>query len=345
MILMNVLRKNGLEENGIKVIGMWKRLGKVVSREEGAEGIKDIVDSIGRNIFRYVSGMNKYKYSVDKSDLECDLERVGFCIKRAMLCYKEKDYKKFSNYLTEIDRVVADSVEKIYLGKRAETEAEKTYIEKVADKIIDEMLNINIDGNRIKIGRFEKEFKTAENMGDYVYKYGMEINRNETDIMELVKNIDVDKFDKSGGMEISLEDSVLVLVEELGKEGSNEVVGEILDKVINVDNVDKDKCGRFKERFNINGSVEDIGVVYNIYRESIKKIGFRKTIEIFNRVFKRGELEGETVMMDDANRDVAVVDDTGKVKVKDKDTGQDKGEEVYQSKEEAVTKLYQRGYK
>jgi hypothetical protein len=345
MVLMNVLRKNGLEENGIRVIGMWKRLGKVISRDGGDEGIKDIVDNIGRNIFRYASGMNKYKYSVDKSDLECDLERVGFCIKRAMVCYKEKDYKKFSNYLTEIDRVVADNVEKIYLGKRAETEAEKTYIEKIADKIIDEMLNISINDNRIKIGSFEKEFKTAESMRDYVYKYGMEINRNETDIMELVKNIDVDKFDKSGGMEISLEDSVLVLVEELGKEGSNEIVGEILDRVINVDNVDKDKCERFKEKFNINGSVEDVGVVYNIYRESIKKIGFRKTIEIFNKVFKRGELEGEMVMMNEVNRDVAVVDETGKVKIKDKDTGQDEREEVYKSKEEAITNLYQRGYK
>jgi hypothetical protein len=309
------------------------------------EPVKAIVEGINRNLIRY-AGLVVDELDKQSSTDRYELELLNFFVKKAYEGLRQGDYDKFAWSLSNIDKMIAERIELGIYEKRAETDAEMEYIEKVADSIFDDKFKLEVsDDGIIRIGRFRRAFDTAENALDFIRSYWKEIGYSDEEIVNKLATIDVSKFNKKTGVEIDLEQSVLVLAEKLSEEVDKDTVAKIRESVAD-EGIDKNGVELIKGKFGINGKDDELSVVFNLYKKCKSKIGREITEKVFNAVFDRKNKKGaEAFLSNEDEGTVAVVDDTGRVKIKEKDTGAERGEEVYKSKEEAIASLGAKGYK
>jgi len=356
MILKEVLEKNGFGRKAM-VFGLWNRLMEKVKGLESerkysdriavtSEPEKVVINGLNRNLIRY-AGLVMDKVEKD-AGIDFEVEMLGFLVKKAYERVVNGNYdERFVLAISNIDSLVSNRIEKEVFGKRVATDAEVEYVENVADEIVEDKFRVEVaDGGIVRIGKFRKVFSDVESAMDFMRNFWSEIGYSNEEILEKLAYVDFDKFKTKKGVSIDLEKSVLVLAEELEKEINRNDIAEIIERAINLnsDSDFEDKVGFVKREFGIDGDVDELGIIHGLYEECCKKIGKEKAKYIFKKVFKFKKAV-ETYLSNEDEGTVAVIDDTGRVRIKEKDTGVDRGEEVYKSKEEAIASLGAKGYK
>jgi hypothetical protein len=355
MIVKEIMEKNGFGDKAV-IFGLWRKIAEEVERLPDEcisenrlvvtnEPVKAIVEGISKNLIRY-AGLVVDELDKQNSTDKYELELLNFFVKKAYEGLKRGDYGKFAWSLSNIDEMVAERIELGIYEKRAETDAEMEYIEKVADSMFDEKFKLEVSDNGIvRIGKFRKAFDNAEAALDFIRNYWREIGYSDEEIVNKLVTIDVSKFNKKTGVEIDLEKSVLVLAEELSKEIDKDTVAEIMENTADKE-IYKSGIELMKKKFGIDGRDEELGVMFNLYKECRRRAGKDVTERVFSKVFgKKYKTGAETYLSNEDEGTIAVVDDTGRVRIKEKDTGAERGEEVYKSKEEAIASLGAKGYK